>query len=64
MSAFAIVARKGFNGKFTVKVDFLDQAFYVTITDADIESLKSLNTLFDKYLDHTLVTQRVVFRKC
>ena len=29
--------------------------FYVTIADADIESLKSLHTLFDKYLDHMLV---------
>ena len=30
-------------------------AFYFTITDADIESLKSLHTLFDKYLEHMLV---------
>ena len=30
-------------------------AFYVTIADADIESLKSLHTLFDKYSDHILV---------
>ena len=29
--------------------------FYVTIADADIKSLKSLHTLFDKYLDHMLV---------
>ena len=44
--------------------------FYVTNSDADIGSLKSLYTLFDKYLDHMLVkfeqnrivltTQRVV----
>ena len=34
---------------------FSDRSFYVTITDADIGSLKSLRTLFDKYLDHTLV---------
>ena len=34
---------------------FSDRAFYVTIADADIESLKSLHTLFDKYLDHMLV---------
>ena len=33
---------------------FSDRTFYVTITDADIESLKSLHTLFDKYLDHML----------
>ena len=32
----------------------LDQAFYVTITDADIGSLKSLHKLFDKYQDHML----------
>ena len=29
--------------------------FYVTIADAAIGSLKSLQTLFDKYLDHMLV---------
>ena len=34
---------------------FSDQAFYVTIADADIGSLKSLHTLFGKYLDHMLV---------
>ena len=34
---------------------FSDWAFYVTIADADIGSLKSLHTLFDKYLDHMLV---------
>ena len=28
---------------------------YDTITDADIKSLKSLHTLFHKYLDHMLV---------
>ena len=32
-----------------------DRTFYVTITDSDIESLKSLQTLFDKYLDNMLV---------
>ena len=32
-----------------------DQAFYVTIADADIGSLKSLHTLFDKYLEQMLV---------
>ena len=32
-----------------------DRAFKVTIADADIGSLKSLNTLFDKYLDQMLV---------
>ena len=34
---------------------FSDQVFNVTIADADIGSLKSLHTLFDKYLDHMLV---------
>ena len=34
---------------------FSDRGFYVTIADADIESLKSLYTLFDKYLDHVLL---------
>ena len=34
---------------------FFDWAFYVTIADADVESLKSLHALFEKYLDHMLV---------
>ena len=52
-----MVARKSFNGKFTAKIRFSDRAFYVTIADADAdnEGLKSLHTLFDKYLDHILV---------
>ena len=32
-----------------------DRLFYVTIADADIGSLKSLHTLFDKYLDDMLL---------
>ena len=32
-----------------------DRVFYVTIADADVGSLKSLHTIFDKYLDHMLV---------
>ena len=52
MSALATVARKSFNGKLTA---FSGWAVYVTIADADIGSLKSLHTLFDKYLDHMLV---------
>ena len=55
MSALAMVARKRINDKFTAKIDFTDWAFYVTIADADIGILKSLHTLFDKYLDHMLV---------
>ena len=35
---------------------FSDREFYVTIADTDIGSLKSLHTLFVKYLDHMLVT--------
>ena len=34
---------------------FSDRAFYITNTDAEIGSLKSLRTLFDKYLDHMQV---------
>ena len=45
MSALGTVAGKSFNGKFTA----------ITIADADIGSLKSLHTLFDKYLNHMLV---------
>ena len=56
MSALAMLARKSFNGKFTAKIDFPIGHFYATIADADIGScLKSLNTLFDKYLDHMLM---------
>ena len=51
MSALATVAGKSFNGKFTV----FDQVFFITIADADIGSLKSLHTLFGKYLEHMLV---------
>ena len=55
MSVFATVARKSLNGKFSAKIDFPIRAFYVAITDSDVGSLKSLRTLFDKYLDHILV---------
>ena len=53
-SAFATVALRSSKCKFTEK-SFSDRTFYVTITDADIESLKSLRTLFNKYLDHMLM---------
>ena len=43
----SVLARKSFKGKFTAKNWFSDRTFYVTIADADIESLKSLHTLFD-----------------
>ena len=55
MSLLATVAGKSFNGKFTTKIDFLIGYFIFTIADADIESPKSLHTLFDKYMDHMLV---------
>ena len=37
-----------------LKKIFSDRAFYVTIADADIGSLRPLHT-FDKYLDYMLV---------
>ena len=54
MLAFATVARNSFNVKFTAK-NIFRYSILITITDADIESLKSLHTLFDKYLDHMLM---------
>ena len=39
-----MVTRKSFNVKFTAKKWCSDRVFYVTIANADIESLKSLNT--------------------
>ena len=54
MSALETVAGKSFKGKLLQKL-ISDRVFYVTITDADSGSLKSLHTLFDKYLDHMLV---------
>ena len=53
--AFATVTRKSFNGKFTAKKLFSHRTFYVTITDTDTGSVKSLHTLFDKYSNHMLV---------
>ena len=44
----------GIMGTFTAKNDF-PIGYYVTIADADIGGLKSLHTLFDKYLDHMLL---------
>ena len=51
MSALATVAGR----QIYYKNLFSERVFYVTIVDADIKSLKSLHTLFDKYLDHMLV---------
>ena len=56
MSALAKVARKSFSGTFTAKLDFpIGYILYKIIADADIESLKSLHTLFDKYLHNMLL---------
>ena len=55
VSAFATIALKRSNGKITAKKNHFPVGHFVTITDADIESLKSLRTLFDKYLDHILM---------
>ena len=50
MSALATIY-----SKCTAKIDFPIRYFMLHIADADIGSLKSLHTLFDKYLDHMLV---------
>ena len=53
MSALATVAEKSFTTNLMRKNDF--PIGYFIITDVDIESLKSLHILFDKYLDHLLM---------
>ena len=53
VSAFATVARKSFNDKFTEKK--IARVFYVTITDADIGSQKSIHSLLYRYSDYMLV---------
>ena len=55
MSALAMVVRKSFNGKFTARIVFLIRHFNATTADADVVSLKSPHTLFDKYLTTRLV---------
>ena len=45
-----MVTWTSFNGEFTAKIDF-PNGRYGTIAD----SIKSHNTLFDKYLNHMLV---------
>ena len=67
MSALATVVQKSFLMANLLKNWFSDQAFYATIADADIGNLKSLHTLFDKYLNHMLVKfkqNRMVGTKC
>ena len=49
LSALATVARKSFKGQIYCKNWFYDRACYITIADANIGSLKFLNTLFDKF---------------
>ena len=51
MSALSKGSRKSFNGSLNT-IFFSNRAFYVTIAGAYIGSLKSLHTLFDKYLNH------------
>ena len=59
MPALAMAVGKSFDGKFTVKIEFpfgvSDRVLCIIIADVDIGSLKSLHTLFEKYLDHMLV---------
>ena len=54
VSAFATLALKSFNGKFTVIVDFLLGHFMSPLLTL-IGSLKSLHKLVDKYLNQMLV---------
>ena len=51
MSALATIYRKCILQNLIFRLGIL----YYHIADADIGSLKSLHTLFDKYLDHMLV---------
>ena len=51
LSTLARVTRKSFNGNLPHELIFFGRVFNVTITDADIGTLKSLHTLFDNYLD-------------
>ena len=56
MPALATVVRKNFNCEFIAEIDFpIGHFMLYTIADADIGSLKSLHTLFYKYLDNLLV---------
>ena len=55
MSALTTAVGKTFCGKFTVEINFLIGFFYIIIADPDVGSLKSLHTVFDKYLVHMLV---------
>ena len=50
-----VIAQMSVNGKFVAKKSFSDSASYVTITDADIGSLKYFHALFDTYLGHMML---------
>ena len=54
MSALATVAGNSLRANLLQNLNFRS-GIYFTIADADIGSLKSLHTLFDKYLDYMLV---------
>ena len=58
-SALATAAGESFNSNvffFFFFFFFLQNSkFYITIFDGDIVSLKSIHTLFDKYLDYMMV---------
>ena len=49
-----MVAGKSFNFKFSAKIDILIGYFMLPLLMLTF-SLKSLNTIFDKHLDHMLV---------
>ena len=55
ISALATVAGWNFKGANLLQKLISRSVVYITIVDADIRSLKSLHTLFDKYFDHMLV---------
>ena len=57
MSTLITIAMKSSHSKFTAKIDFPIGYFMLTIAGKKkkIDSKKSLYTLFDTYLDHTLV---------
>ena len=54
MSALATLSRKMLMANLLQKLIFA-RIFNITIADVDIRNLKSLHTLFDRYLDHILV---------
>ena len=53
--SFSNGSREELSRQMYCKNCFSYRAFYVTIADVDTGSLKSLHTLFDRYLDHVQV---------